>query len=67
MVVEEPELYNLRRDPGERYNVADYNPEKVTELMEIASAARKDLGDLYVGREKGQGTREIGRLDMQGN
>jgi len=29
-----PELFNLNRDPSERYNVADQHPELVEELME---------------------------------
>jgi arylsulfatase len=61
MTVETPELYNMMRDPGEQYNVIDYNPEKAKELMKIVEAARTELGDLNVGIEKGSGTREIGR------
>jgi arylsulfatase len=38
-------LYDLRRDPGERYNVLSANPEIVEELKNIASIAREDLGD----------------------
>jgi arylsulfatase A-like enzyme len=41
----EEALYDLRRDPGERYNVKDYYPEVVTELKKIADEARHDLGD----------------------
>ncbi len=61
MTVESPELYNMMRDPGEQYNVIEYNPEKVKELMIVVEAARTELGDLNVGIEKGLGTREIGR------
>jgi arylsulfatase len=61
MVVEEPELYNMMRDPGEQYNVIEYHPEIAEELMEIVKAARAELGDLNVGLEKGSGSREIGR------
>jgi arylsulfatase A-like enzyme len=43
--ITEPELYDLRRDPGEWYNVASTNPEKVKELQTLAEEARKDLGD----------------------
>jgi arylsulfatase A-like enzyme len=43
--VEITELYDLRRDPGERYDVADMYPEIVKELQKIAEEARKDLGD----------------------
>jgi len=39
------ELYDLRRDPGENYNVAEYYPEIVKELSVIADNARADLGD----------------------
>ncbi|NQU88296.1 MAG: sulfatase [Mariniphaga sp.] len=63
MNVESPELYNMMRDPGEQYNVFDMYPEKVAELMELAEKARAELGDLNVGIEKGNGNREIGRLD----
>jgi arylsulfatase len=43
--VEKPELYDLRRDPGEWYDVSEFYPEKVRELMELAEKARADLGD----------------------
>ncbi|WP_167605004.1 sulfatase [Maribellus sediminis] len=62
MKVEEPELYNMMRDPGEQYNVIEFYPEKATELMKVAEAARTELGDLNVGLEKGSGTREIGKV-----
>ena len=59
--VESPELYNMMRDPGERYNVIDSYPEKAAELMKVVESARAELGDLNVGIEKGTGNREIGR------
>lgn len=58
-----PELYNLMRDPGEQFDMAAFYPEKVAELMITADAARKELGDLNVGIEKGVGTRESGKLN----
>lgn len=61
MKVDSPQLYNMMRDPGEQYNVIDYNPEKVAELMKVVEAARTEYGDLNVGIEKGSGTREIGK------
>ena len=39
------ELYDLRRDPGERYNVAEVFPEIVKELQMLAEEARQDIGD----------------------
>ena len=38
-------LYNLARDPSERYDVYAQNPGIVSELEKIAESAREDLGD----------------------
>ncbi|MPR35705.1 sulfatase-like hydrolase/transferase [Cytophagaceae bacterium SJW1-29] len=54
-------LYDLRRDPGERYNVQFDFPEVTAELMKIADEARKDLGDDLTG-SPGQNRRPIGRV-----
>jgi hypothetical protein len=35
MTIEKAEPYNMMRDPGERFIVIEYYPEKVKELMEI--------------------------------
>jgi len=53
------------RDPGEQYNVIEYYPEKVEEIMVEVEKARQELGDLNVGIEAGSGTREMGRLDIR--
>ena len=58
-----PELYNMMRDPGEQYNVIEYYPEKVLEIMKVVDKARADLGDLNVGIEKGSENREIGTIE----
>ena len=52
-------LYNLRRDPGERYDVSESNPEIVKSLNKIAEEARKDLGDELTDNP-GKGRREPG-------
>lgn len=44
-VIVKPQLYDLRRDPGEWYDVSGMYPEKVKELEALAEGARKDLGD----------------------
>lgn len=61
-VVEHPELYNMMRDPGERYNVIESHPEKVTELMKVVEKSREELGDLNVEIEIGSENRDIGKL-----
>lgn len=53
------ELYDLRRDPGERYNVIEQHPDIVDELKIIGEQARKDLGDNITGIE-GENRREPG-------
>jgi arylsulfatase len=54
-------LYDLRRDPGERYDVKSQYPEVFAELMKVVEAARLDLGDDLTGNE-GNGRRAIGNL-----
>jgi arylsulfatase len=59
--ISEPELYDLRRDPGEWYNVASSYPEKVTELQALADEARKDLGD-NLTKNPGANRRKAGSI-----
>lgn len=59
--MEEPELYDLRRDPGERFNVISEYPEELSKLSRIADEMRADLGDDLRGAE-GSGRREPGRV-----
>ena len=53
-------LYDLRRDPGERYDVSSTHPEIVKVLERIADKARQDLGD-DLTRNRGKNRREPGR------
>lgn len=55
-------LYDLRRDPGERYDVQSTYPEIVKELHKIADGAREDLGDDLLNI-KGKNVREPGRIN----
>jgi hypothetical protein len=52
-------LFNLRTDPGERYNVAEQHPEIVARLAKLAEPVRADLGDSLTGVE-GVGRRAVG-------
>lgn len=54
-------LYNLARDPGERYDVKEKFPEVVSVLEKIAEDARTDLGDQLQNRV-GQNVREAGKV-----
>ena len=38
-------LYDLRRDPGERYDVSEKYPEKLAELIALGNQARSEIGD----------------------
>ena len=55
-------LYDLRRDPGERYDVQSQYPEVMAELMKIVEAARLDLGDDLTGNA-GTGRRPVGTIE----
>ncbi len=59
-------LYNLRRDPGESYDVQKLYPDIKKKIISIAVEARKDLGDGLTGHP-GEFRREPGRLEEHGN
>lgn len=59
--IKEPQLYDLRRDPGEWYDVSAYYPEKVKELLVIADNARQDLGD-DITKNPGTNRRKAGLM-----
>lgn len=54
-------LYDLRRDPGERYDVKDQNPEVVKRMQQLVEQAREDLGDDLTKRA-GKNRRPPGKL-----
>lgn len=54
-------LYDLRRDPGERYNVIDQHPDVLLRLLKEAQRARNDLGDGLTG-VKSKNSRPCGQL-----
>ena len=54
-------LYNLRKDRGEKTNVADKNPEQVQILLNLAIQAREELGDSLTKMD-GKGKREPGDI-----
>lgn len=56
------ELYDLRRDPGERYNVLHQYPERAAKLMKIADEMRSQLGD-NLTRVKGTENRKPGLVE----
>jgi arylsulfatase len=53
------ELYDLRRDPGERYDVISQYPEIASELMKVADRMREELGD-DLTRKQGKERRKPG-------
>ena len=59
--VEAMELYDLRRDPAERYNVIQQHPQVLEKLLEIADEARNDLGD-NLQKQEGKNRRPVGRI-----
>lgn len=54
-------LYDLRRDPGERYDVQSQYPEVVATLQQIAEQAREDLGD-DITKRVGKNVRVSGKV-----
>jgi arylsulfatase len=55
-------LYDLRRDPGERYDVSESNPDIVQSLERVANEARVDLGDDLMKME-GENRRKAGKVN----
>jgi arylsulfatase len=55
-------LYDLRRDPGERYDVQNEYPEIIRSLQALAEKAREDLGDELLNKP-GNNRRPSGELE----
>jgi len=55
-------LFDLRRDPGERYDVKELHPEIVSQLEREAEVARRQLGDRLTEVE-GEELRPPGKLE----
>lgn len=55
-------LYDLRRDPGERYNVYKEYPVIVEQLNKYADSVKADLGD-NLSKTPGNGCRQPGKVD----
>ena len=60
-MLEEKILIDLRRDPGERYNVLSQYPEAAGRLEQMANEAREDLDD-DLQKKEGKNRRAIGTL-----
>ena len=55
-------LYDLRRDPGENYDVKEMNPDIVKRLQALAEEARADLGD-DLQKRTGANNRAVGKIE----
>ena len=55
-------LYDLRRDPGERYDVGEQHPDIVAQLEKIAEQTREELGD-ELQQRTGKQVRLAGQSD----
>jgi arylsulfatase len=56
------ELFDLRRDPGERYDIQQQYPDVVKKLLTLADAAREDLGD-ELTNSPGKNRRQSGQVE----
>lgn len=57
------ELYNVKKDPGEKHDLAQRHPNIVQRLLQFAESARADLGDDLTKRSPSR-ARPPGKLDL---
>jgi hypothetical protein len=62
VTLEEPRLFDLKNDVGERRDVADRYPDVVARLQKQAETIRSELGDV---RTAGTDQRNIDLVDPQ--
>ncbi|WP_391483929.1 sulfatase family protein [Adhaeretor mobilis] len=62
VTLDEPHLFNLKEDIGEKNNLAAQHPEIVVRLQEFAEEARAELGDVHT---TGTDQRRINLVDPQ--
>lgn len=60
-LLKEKQLFDLRLDPGERYNVITQHPDIVIKLEKIAAEIREDIGD-DLTQTTGKNVRPLGRV-----
>lgn len=60
--IEQPELYDLESDPGEKRNLAAEQASELSRLLAVAEGMRAELGDSLTQR-KGSGNREPGKVE----
>jgi len=56
-------LYDLRRDPGENYDVKELHPDIMKKLQNLAEDARADLGD-DLQKRIGAHNRPVGKINL---
>jgi len=51
-VLEQPLLYNLSVDPGEKYDIADQHPEVIAEIRDVLALHLKSIKEVENQLEK---------------
>jgi arylsulfatase A len=56
------ELYNLREDPAEQYNLYEQHPDIVDRIMKKIEICREDIGDAFTNTV-GKNVRSVGKVE----